>query len=93
MTDELPFKNCFTVDVDLSFVGLKHAMKAWSDYHKNRPTVIWISSEYESEYLTAITKYFDELNFVGIIKIDPNYTGGMWSLGSTVDKGFGSRGA
>ena len=85
-----PFQRGFAVERDLSITAIQHAVGLWKTNYDSLPSVLWVAP---SEY--AYANGIVETGFRHLtVLCDPSYTDcDWWSVGTRIDRGFGSTGA
>lgn len=83
----LPFVNCLSVNIDLCVMGVEAAMGIWLKNFDSRPTVLWC----HPTKIALADKVAVGTDFA--ILADPNYQENWWSIGTRLNRGFGSIGA
>lgn len=89
-----PFENGFAVDIDLSTVGVEQASALMIEKRYTKPSVIWCTAYDLGDAQRIITSF--PVGHYGremVAIVDPTYEEYWWSVGTHVDKGFGSPGA
>lgn len=94
MLDDLPFRPCLSVDMDVSFVALCEGAAVWFDNYQTHPTVVWVNPHDLGHAEQAILAGPDNAQVRRLTPIaDPTYQRNWWSVGTHLHKGFGSIGA
>ena len=85
----MPFQCDFAVESDLSIIAIQHAVGLWKTNYDSFPSVLWVRPD---EYVYAnniVDAGFRHLT----VLCDPAYELGWWSVGTRIDRGFGSVGS
>ena len=94
MPPELPFTRFLAVEMDVTSTSIGCALARWWDVHSSFPTVVWVHSSDLINAEAAILCSPENSLIRRLTPIpDPGYEEYWWSVGTHLDKGFGSVGA
>ena len=90
VSEKYPFTSCVAVDMDLCVVGVERAMAVWLRNFGTIPTVLWVAPE----EMVRAEQILASANIRLVVLADPNYhQWEWWSVGTRIDRGFGSGGS